>query len=394
MIIQSIKSIGLLELFNDILSVNKSKEKMSKDKDNSSNEKARLTDKASYLLDQIYIVLEINDISYFDANIIKTIGDVKVLGVSKGISPFSSTYDLRLSHPDLYNYLLESHGILESLGQVDKLTSLKLTPVGTIKLNARVIIHGTGILNVFGGFLEDFLYKYYGSEEVLTEKHLETIHGHIYKNFLDLVMKRSQQDGIKKGLIEDYLIQKKFFSFLSDSNDKNDVSVAKVIYPDGSITFFTKDSNTVYEEVNKFSSSKSKTDDLDVFVCCCTDIIDYLGFKLRNRLDANIVAVEPIDVVYNKERAYSVNNNVNSAFNVRCNQLLQHNKSFKEIIKKDKSIYGLSLPYNIYNMITCGTRIKYLVQVKMTAKDSNVETTLEKDIKNLLVSLSNAFGLN
>ena len=74
MIIQSIKSIGLLELFNDILSVNKSMEKMSKDKDNSSNEKARLTDKASYLLDQIYIVLEINDISYFDANIIKTIG--------------------------------------------------------------------------------------------------------------------------------------------------------------------------------------------------------------------------------------------------------------------------------------------------------------------------------
>ena len=173
MIIQSIKSIGLLELFNDILSVNKSMEKMSKDKDNSSNEKARLTDKASYLLDQIYIVLEINDISYFDANIIKTIGDVKILGVSKGISPFSSTYDLRLSHPDLYNYLLESHGILESLGQVDKLTSLKLTPVGTIKLNARVIIHGTGILNVFGGFLEDFLYKYYGSEEVLTEKHLD-----------------------------------------------------------------------------------------------------------------------------------------------------------------------------------------------------------------------------
>ena len=36
MIIQSIKSIGLLELFNDILSVNKSMEKMSKDKDNSS----------------------------------------------------------------------------------------------------------------------------------------------------------------------------------------------------------------------------------------------------------------------------------------------------------------------------------------------------------------------
>ena len=192
----------------------------------------------------------------------------------------------------------------------------------------------------------------------------------------------------------DGLAGKKFFSFLSDSNDKNDVSVAKVIYPDGSITFFTKASNTVYEEVNKFSSSNVKADDLDVFVCCCTDIIDYLGFKLGNKLDASIVAVEPIDVVYNKERAYSVNDNVNSAFNVRCNQLLQHNKSFKEIIKKDKSIYGLSLPYNIYNMITCGTRIKYLVKVKMTAKDSNVETTLEKDIKNLLVSLSNAFGLN
>jgi hypothetical protein len=376
MTVKEITSVGILELFQDILSINKRMQELTvKSGSPEPNEKARLTDKASYLLDQCRVTFEITDATYFDVITFKSFGDIEILTQVRKQSPFSESYDLEFTHPDLYQFFKESDAILSEIAKANPPLASQITQIGTIKLHVLLTIRGTSILSLFNGFMEDYIYKFFGYKDTMNEEEdIPKIHGYIYSVFTELVIKRSQQNGIKKGLVEDFLINKKFFSFVNDTEVGNIVTPAKIIYPEGSITFFTKDPNTVYKDIEKFNKYLEKrtvyTDenlkDISVIFCCCSDMINFLMFKAENPIHAEIIAEEPIDVIYGKERKYKVTPEFDITFGVRYKNLNEHNKKFKEILKQDHSKYALSLPYNIYNMIQCGIRTKYLVEVRLS----------------------------
>lgn len=373
------------ELLYDLININDEFKRKGKSDDNNP---MTLGQKKSFILDQIRITFKFEKANLLDIDVLKMLGSNLYLNNKVDLDeyPFASLYKidamkaLKDTQPDIFEYVMEVSSILKSLSTEDHNEWKDFAPIGCYKFSGYITYSGNNISSIFGGLVEDLIYKLYKDKKDLDNKEVEErLKSTLYNNFMAKFLSTYYNNTTKRGLIEDYLMKTKYFDYVDRYNeDKSRYSytIAKIRNLIGnSISFLGNISE--FELINSIKNFNEKDTSLpsenEYYFVVSSDLITYLLVK-NFMSNINIVAFESMDQIYSdKEMKIQSNLRVITSHGTRLNVMISKNKTIREIITKDTdSQLGLSMPYNRYGLMLSYQRIKYLV--KLT--DANPEDLL------------------
>lgn len=373
------------ELLYDLISINEEFKSKGKSDDNNP---MTLGQKKSFILDQIRITFKFEKANLLDIDVLKMLGSNLYLNNKVDLDeyPFTSLYNidtmkaLKDTQPDIFEYVMEVSSILKSLTKEDHNEWKDFAPIGCYKFSGYITYSGNNISSIFGGLVEDLIYKLYKDKKDLSDKEVdEKLKTTLYNNFMSKFLSTYYNNTTKRGLIEDYLMKTKYFDYVDRYNDSKvrySYTIAKIRNLIGnSISFLGNISE--FELVNSIKNFNDKDSSLpsenEYYFVVSSDLITYLLIK-NFMSNLNVVAFESMDQIYSdKEMKIQSNLRVITTHGTRLNVMISRNKTIREIITKDTdSQLGLSMPYNRYGLMLSYQRIKYLV--KLT--DANPEDLL------------------
>ena len=216
------------ELLYDLININE--EFKSKGKSDSNNPMT-LGQKKSFILDQIRITFKFEKANLLDVDVLKMLGSNLYLNNKVDLDeyPFASLYNidtmkaLKDTQPDIYEYVMEVSSILKSLSEEDHNEWKDFAPIGCYKFSGYITYSGNNISSIFGGLVEDLIYKLYKDKKDLDDKEIEEkLKSTLYNNFMNKFLSTYYNNTTKRGLIEDYLMKTKYFDYVDRYNDNKE----------------------------------------------------------------------------------------------------------------------------------------------------------------------------
>ena len=392
MIVTNIFYPGLKEeLLYDLISIDQEFRKNGKSDENNH---ALLGAKKLFLFNQIEIVFQFKDATLFDLDILKELAsDVKIGSVTYNPYPFSTLENVRVmralqeTQPDVYEHVMEMRSILLTVSEENKEEWKEIAPIGSFKYTGTAIYRGNNINSVFGGMVEDFIYKTYHSIDEIDQKDSE-LEKFLYTNFMDRFMTTYYNNSTKKGLIEDYLMKVKYFDYVDRYTDeKFNYSLAKITSGSVVANFLGGNQEELLPKIEKIKSMKNSS--TDFYFVVSSDIVTYLSLKLLGNEPlsngvVDIIASESYDQIYaDSELKVKLSPRVLKTNGGRINIMITRNKSMKELITRDDSSQlKLFLPNNRYGLLLNYQRIKYLIRINRLVEldQEKIKDILSNDI--------------
>nr|DAF63264.1 MAG TPA: hypothetical protein [Myoviridae sp. ctXXl13] len=359
MIIKEIYIDNLINVFNNLLDLNRNRKRGS--------ENIVLTDKSDEYLSTMSIVFTMEDLTYFDLLFISKlsyiINNIKFTGLDVNIFGKNS-HTIRNADEKIDNYITEYQNIIEDVMIKSKdhneenrkliLNKInQITPIGAYKFSANVIFTGITIKGLFKGFLEKTLYgicdnDFLGKEQ--KEKLLQTI----YLNFTELYNSSFYKYTNKKGVIEDFLVENKYFGYIERYDTT--ATIARVEYFNDSVNFF----NTTPEKLNDQISLINLYDNIDhssmyTYYACSSDIKTFLDILTVDK-KVEVVYYESFNRLYHDtEIKMDISDTILDRFEVTINKNIDHNIELRDTVK--------NIEYTaLYNMILESQHIKFLIK--------------------------------
>ena len=120
-------------------------------------------------------------------------------------------------------YVMEVSSILKSLSEEDHNEWKDFAPIGCYKFSGYITYSGNNISSIFGGLVEDLIYKLYKDKKDLDDKEIEEkLKSTLYNNFMNKFLSTYYNNTTKRGLIEDYLMKTKYFDYVDRYNDNKE----------------------------------------------------------------------------------------------------------------------------------------------------------------------------
>lgn len=380
------KLSGLIEFLAELYKIDDYyASKGNSNRENNNQEgRVQLGANSSSVLSNIQMTFEFADMTLFDIETMKKIStDVYVVNTHYSYNPtqFNIT-ELAKALPDISNYIQESSNVLSDIAKDNITDGQLLYPIGCFKFDVIVSFRGKDILMLFNGFIENYIYSNFKRSNDLLDT--ETVENIVKRDTLKVLMttfmKVSYQSSQKPSLIEDYLIERDYFSFISKNNkikvnrnNKYTVSIASVLYSSGLIKFYGTNSETLNDELTRFRQKRifdmgMFSNNVMITFGITSNMLIFFILKLFGT-GFNIIANQKYDIPFSDTNySFLVNSNTQKKFEIRINSLINHNNECRKIVIKDvNTSTNLSHPSNRYGMIFTGQHIKYLIQV--TASD-------------------------
>lgn len=367
---------GVVELFRKLLDIDYSFSQKGKSDQSSTTSEGRvqLGANANSILSMISANFVFDQMTFFDIETMKAMAtSVEAMDLQFPLNPMPCELStIEEAVPDLFNYIKETNSVLTSLKSNTKYEDIKLLyPIGCFKFKAIVSFRGKDILLLFNGFLENYLYSKFKTCTDVTNEAESIIKRDTLKNLMDSFMKNSYQASQKPSLIEDFIIQKEFYSYIKNT-DKYAFSLGSISYPGEDIRFYGGSSATTLQLTNfkKFIKEDSgltgETNTILTFGVI-SNIHIFMILKLFGK-SFKIIANQKYDILYSDTKyQIKIDPEIQSQYGLRINSMLNHNTECRNIVIHDvNTSTNLSHPSSRYGMILTGQKIKYLIQISVS----------------------------
>ena len=369
---------NLITVFNNILDLNRNRKRDS--------ENIVLTDKSDEYLSSVSVVFTMEDLTYFDLLFISklsySINNIKFTHLDLNIFGNNSR-DIRNSDDKIDSYINEYRNIIEDVinktkdhdEENKKLVLNKInqiTPIGAYKFSANVIFTGITIKGLFKGFLEKTLYSICDNDflgKPQKEKLLQTI----YLNFIELYNSSFYKYTNKKGIIEDFLMENKNFSFIERYNTT--ATVARVEYFNDSVNFFNTTPDKLKDSIALINTNSNiDHSSMYTYYACSSDIKTFLDILTIDK-KVEVIYYESFNRLYHdKEMKIDISNTILDRFEVTINKNIDHNLELRDVVKNIEYIA-------LYNMILQSQYIKFLIKTpidKIIDGDNEIYNSINK----------------
>ena len=378
MVIKEIYMDNLITVFNNVLDLNRNRKRDS--------ENIVLTDKSDEYLSSVSVVFTMEDLTYFDllfiSKISYSINNIKFTNLDLNIFGNNSR-DIRNSDDKIDSYINEYRNIIEDVinktkdhdEENKKLVLNKInqiTPIGAYKFSANVVFTGITIKGLFKGFLEKTLYSICDNDflgKPQKEKLLQTI----YLNFIELYNSSFYKYTNKKGIIEDFLMENKYFSFIERYNTT--ATVARIEYLNDSVNFFNTTPDKLKDSIALINTNSNiDYSSMYTYYACSSDIKTFLDILTIDK-KVEIIYYESFNRLYHdKEMKIDISNTILDRFEVTINKNIDHNLELRDVVK--------NIEYTaLYNMILQSQYIKFLIKTpidKIIDGDNEIYNSINK----------------
>jgi len=378
MVIKEIYMDNLITVFNNILDLNRNRKRDS--------ENIVLTDKSDEYLSSVSVVFTMEDLTYFDllfiSKISYSINNIKFTNLDLNIFGNNSR-DIRNSDDKIDSYINEYRNIIEDVinktkdhdEENKKLVLSKInqiTPIGAYKFSANVVFSGITIKGLFKGFLEKTLYGICDNDflgKPQKEKLLQTI----YLNFIELYNSSFYKYTNKKGIIEDFLMENKYFSFIERYSTT--ATVSRIEYLNDSVNFFNTTPDKLKDSIALINTNSNiDHSSMYTYYACSSDIKTFLDILTIDK-KVEVIYYESFNrLYYDKEMKINISNTILDRFEVTINKNIDHNLELRDVVK--------NIEYTaLYNMILQSQYIKFLIKTpidKIIDGDNEIYNLINK----------------
>ena len=391
--ISEIREVGLRDFIKDLLAIDK--EFASHGKSSGEGDvlqRVRLTDKASYILKQVKVDFILTELTLPDIDVIKSFCSNMYINkyvANKGRYAIDKEHENEI--PDVFTAMKETVASSHTIEATNKDAAHYILPIGVYKYSARASFSGNALINLANGFLENSIYNIFNSDDF--EANLKYLYGEFVLSFMNKYHKGYELNVMKKGLIEDYLMDKYYFSYMKDEVG---VKIAKVEYPDGIINFLGATSESLNEDISKF---RKRFDDniyeymrySKIYFIISSHLPTY--YILKNMTECtDVVAEIPRQIVLNEIPAIKISTNEIPIIGARINSSVANIVSaIKAIENSDKYRHQVYID----NLQMCGKHNTYLMTFPLSPeKPISVEgPTMFDETREIFTTISKQIEL-
>lgn len=400
---------GLLDLFKDIYELDSeySLKGKSDQTSTSSDGRVQLGANSDSVLSMTSANFLFDNVNIFELDAMKSMStSIEVIDEPKfTYNPTDiDTPSLEKSLPDIFNYIKECKSIFEDLAKDNIEDARSIYPIGCFKFKVIVSLRGKDILLLFNGLIENYLYSTFKSKDELLQDDAESIiKRDTLKAFMSNFMKYTYQASQKPSLIEDFLIQEKYYAYIKTPPIKYTFSLASISHGFDNIMAYGYNGNSLSTKVELLKKSISEDKEISVSSAnnvmltfgVSSNILTFMMLKLFG-INFKIIAHQKYDILFSdKDNMFYINGETRTRYGVRITSMIKHNIDCRNIALNDvKTESNLSHPTTRYGMILTSQQIKYLIQIPISKLNSmavlhngNISSVMLEDAGNIITDI-------